>query len=168
MIVSGSDLEIYWLPSISPPSYFAHHNNKICCLHQRELDICFPCSKFAPHNTFCWLQIFDLGPSFQQKIISTASAKSKKKKKGTLDPGIACCWNVVRFPNPLAPGSDIQIHVSWGTRLIIICSFVNVKNRFVSMLFFGVFDLFFLPILTLSHLRGNWLKKCLLSQCPND
>ena len=24
---------------------------------------------------------------------------------------------VVRFPNPLAPGSDIQIHVSWGTRL---------------------------------------------------
>ena len=81
MIISGSDLEIYWLPSISPPSYFAHHNNKICCLHQRELDICFPCSKFAPHNTFCWLQIFDLGPSFQQKIISTASAKSKKKKK---------------------------------------------------------------------------------------
>ena len=24
---------------------------------------------------------------------------------------------LVRFPNPLAPGSDIQIHVSWGTRL---------------------------------------------------
>ena len=24
---------------------------------------------------------------------------------------------VVRFPNPLAPGSDIQIHVSWGTLL---------------------------------------------------
>ena len=117
MIISGSDLEIYWLPSISPPSYFAHHNNKICCLHQRELDICFPCSKFAPHNTFCWLQIFDLGPSFQQKIISTASAKSKKKKKGTLDPGIAYCWIVVRLPNVLAPGSDIQIHVSWGTRL---------------------------------------------------
>ena len=25
--------------------------------------------------------------------------------------------HLVRFPNPLAPGSDIQIHVSWGTRL---------------------------------------------------
>ena len=24
--------------------------------------------------------------------------------------------NLVWFPNPLAPGSDIQIHVSWGTR----------------------------------------------------
>ena len=26
---------------------------------------------------------------------------------------------IVRFPNPLAPGSDIQIHVSLGTQLII-------------------------------------------------
>ena len=26
---------------------------------------------------------------------------------------------LVSFPNPLAPGSDIQIHVSWGTRLIV-------------------------------------------------
>ena len=25
--------------------------------------------------------------------------------------------SIVRFPNPLAPGSDIQIHISWGTRL---------------------------------------------------
>ena len=25
---------------------------------------------------------------------------------------------LVRFPNPLAPGSDIRIHVSWGTRLV--------------------------------------------------
>ena len=25
---------------------------------------------------------------------------------------------LVRFPNPLAPGSDIQIQVSWGTRLL--------------------------------------------------
>ena len=25
--------------------------------------------------------------------------------------------HLVRFPNLLAPGSDIQIHVSWGTRL---------------------------------------------------
>ena len=31
---------------------------------------------------------------------------------------INICRNyVVRLPNPLAPGNDIQIHVSWGTRL---------------------------------------------------
>ena len=29
-----------------------------------------------------------------------------------------CVLAVARFPNPLSPGSDIQIHVSWGTRLI--------------------------------------------------
>ena len=29
---------------------------------------------------------------------------------------------LVRFPNPLAPGSDIQIHVSWGTWLVITYS----------------------------------------------
>ena len=29
---------------------------------------------------------------------------------------------VVRFPTPLAPGSDIPIHVSWGTRLWPCCS----------------------------------------------
>ena len=26
--------------------------------------------------------------------------------------------NLIWFPNPLAPGSDIQIHVSWETRLV--------------------------------------------------
>ena len=29
---------------------------------------------------------------------------------------------LVRFPNPLAPGSDIQIHVSWETRLQNMCN----------------------------------------------
>ena len=24
---------------------------------------------------------------------------------------------LVRFPNPLAPGSDIQIHIIWGTQI---------------------------------------------------
>ena len=28
---------------------------------------------------------------------------------------------IVSFPNPLAPGSGIQIHVSWGTRLVCYC-----------------------------------------------
>ena len=36
--------------------------------------------------------------------------------------------SVVRFPNPLAP--DIQIHVSWGTRLVL-CYFFKVKDHFV-------------------------------------
>ena len=30
---------------------------------------------------------------------------------------ILCRGLLVSFPNPLAPGSDIQIQVSWGTRL---------------------------------------------------
>ena len=29
---------------------------------------------------------------------------------------------IIRFPNPLTPGSDIQTHVSWGTRLLTECS----------------------------------------------
>ena len=31
---------------------------------------------------------------------------------------------LVWFPNPLAPGSDTQIHVSWGTRLTALTSLV--------------------------------------------
>ena len=30
---------------------------------------------------------------------------------------LSCIKRLVSFPNPLAPGSDIQIHVSWGTPL---------------------------------------------------
>ena len=32
------------------------------------------------------------------------------------------CYLLVSLPNPLAPGSDIQIHVSWGTRLFSTCT----------------------------------------------
>ena len=32
--------------------------------------------------------------------------------------GLTNHCHLVRFPNPLASGSDIQIHVSWGTRLL--------------------------------------------------
>ena len=37
--------------------------------------------------------------------------------------------NVVRFPNPLAPGIWIQIHVSWGTLLFqCLCGQVEEAN----------------------------------------
>ena len=42
--------------------------------------------------------LFSLTPNAQKNCISSS--------------------NIVRFPNPIAPGSDIQIHVSWGTRLL--------------------------------------------------
>ena len=32
---------------------------------------------------------------------------------------------IVWFPNPLAPGSDIQIHVSWGTRLLTLVTLIS-------------------------------------------
>ena len=31
---------------------------------------------------------------------------------------------IVWFPNPLAPGSDTQIHVSWGTRLLTLVTLI--------------------------------------------
>ena len=40
---------------------------------------------------------------------------------------VTCVCTLVWFPNPLTPGSDIQIHVSWGTRLVYAC--VCVRER---------------------------------------
>ena len=40
---------------------------------------------------------------------------------------------LVSFPNPLAPGSDIQIHVSWGTRLVLLCLKRSVSCRKVAL-----------------------------------
>ena len=39
---------------------------------------------------------------------------------------------LVSFPNPLAHGSDIQIHVSWGTRLVLLCLKRSVSCRKVA------------------------------------
>ena len=42
----------------------------------------------------------------------------EKEDSGDDDDGLhleSSIKKVVSFPNPLAPGSDIQIHVSWGT-----------------------------------------------------
>ena len=41
-------------------------------------------------------------------------------KPGELLQNLVSRCQVVRFPNPLAP-VDIQIHVSWGTRLLPSC-----------------------------------------------
>ena len=91
-------------------------------------------SQFCATNTpdFDGLTLLQIGVQSQQKcsavcawlsftLIDCFTSHRKKKifKRGPQHkptPEWYHGYQVVRFPNPLAP--DIQIHVSWGTRLI--------------------------------------------------
>ena len=42
-----------------------------------------------------------------------------------MNPATSQTANLVRFPNPLAPDTCIQIRVSWGTRLVYTSKLID-------------------------------------------